>query len=274
MTALEDNFVQIVSNHTAGDPMQTDVVWTYLTPRAIARQLTELGTPVCTDTARSLLAEYGFRRRSVEKAKTRADVEGRNEQFEIIADLKQEFFASPNPIISMDTKKKELLGDLHRPGQRYANGPNTTLDHDYPSYSEGKLIPHGLYDLKQNVGHLTLGLSHDTSEFACDSFWLWWQRHGRRAYPNASSILLLCDAGGSNHCRHHIFKEDLQRLVNRLGISIRVAHYPTHCSKYNPIERKLFSHVSRAWSGIVFRSMDIVTTCLRRAWTTTGLRGV
>lgn len=196
----------------------------------------------------------------------------RNEQFEIIADLKRQYQRSPNPIVSMDTKKKEFLGELFRDGQAWANGPQAVLDHDFPSFAEGKIIPHGLYDLKRNVGHITLGISHDTSQFACDSLRLWWQRHGVRAWPRAKSILLLCDGGGSNNCRHHIFKQDLQSLVNRLGIPIRVAHYPPHCSKYNPIEHRLFPHVARAWSGVIFRAWNIVTTCLRRAGTRTGLK--
>jgi hypothetical protein len=272
LPALEDNFVAIVSNHTAGDPMREDVLWTCLSTTEIARELERLGTPICTDTVRGLLDEFGFHRHQAEKTKTLDSVPERNEQFENIARLKREYQDSPHPIVSMDSKKKEFLGELFRAGRAYANGPQAVLDHDFPSYATGKIIPHGLYDLKRNVGHLTLGTSHDTSQFACDSLHLWWQRHGRWAYPQATSILLLCDGGGSNNCRHYIFKEDLQRLVNRLGISIRVAHYPTHCSKYNPIEHRLFPHVTRAWSGVVFRTLQVVTECLRRVWTRTGLK--
>lgn len=272
MPGLEDNFVEVVSDHTAGDPMREDVTWTYLTPTEIARKLDSLGTPVCADTVRRLFKDFGFSRHRAEKTKTMGQTPFRNEQFENIARLKNEYFDSPNPIISMDTKKKELLGEFSRPGRAYANGPNSTFDHDYPSFARGKLIPHGLYDMMRNVGHLTLGTSHDTSEFACDSFWLWWQRHGRRAWPAARSILLLCDGGGSNNCRHNIFKEDLQRLVNRIGVPVRVAHYPPYCSKYNPIEHRLFCHITRAWSGVVFRSLEIVKTCLQRVWTSAGLK--
>jgi len=269
--ALEDNFVEVVADHTAGDPMREDLVWTYLTPPEIARHLDEMGTPVCADTVRKLLAEFGFHRRQAEKTKTMGRAPGRNEQFEIIAELQQRYFDSPDPIISMDTKKKEFLGDLFRAGRGYSHGANAVFDHDFPSYADGKIIPHGLYDVKRNEGHLTLGTSHDTGRFACDSFALWWNRHGERAYPRATSILLLCDGGGSNNCRHHIFKEDLQRLVDRIGVSIRVAHYPTHCSKYNPIEHRLFPHVTRAWSGVIFRSLKNVTDCLKRVWTKSGL---
>lgn len=251
--------------------MREDVVWTYLSTTEIARELAYLGTPICTDTVRNLLDEFGFHRRQAEKSKALDVAPYRNEQFENIARLKQEYLDSPNPIVSMDSKKKEFVGELFRAGRVYANGPNVALDHDFPSYAAGKIIPHGLYDLKRNVGHLTLGISHDTSQFACDSLGLWWQRHGAPAYPRATSLLLLCDGGGSNNCRHYIFKEDLQRLANRLGIKIRVAHYPPYCSKYNPIEHRLFPHVTRAWSGVMFRTLDIVIKCLRRVSTSTGL---
>lgn len=272
MPELEDNFHKVVSDHRAGDPLREDVIWTYLSPAEIAQQLDRLGTPVSADTVRNMLDEFGFHRRQAEKTKTKATVPHRNEQFENIARLKEEYVDSPNPIISMDTKKKEFLGELFRPGQACATGPNAVLDHDFPSYAEGKIIPHGLYDIQRNVGHITLGTSHDTSQFACDSFRLWWRRHGIRAWPKARSILLLCDGGGSNNCRHYIFKEDLQRLVNRIGIPIRVAHYPTHCSKYNPIEHRLFPHITRAWKGLIFRTLQIVTDGLRRVWTSTGLK--
>jgi len=272
MPELKDNLRQVVGDHTAGDPQRPDVTWTYLSSTEIAQRLEALGTPVGPDTVRSLLEELGFHKRQAEKTKTMGEAPDRNEQFEIIAGLKRQYQDSPNPIVSMDTKKKELLGEFFRDGQAWATGPNAVFDHDFPSYAQGKIIPHGLYDLKRNVGHITLGTSHDTGEFACDSLRLWWQRHGARAWPRAKSILLLCDGGGSNNCRHHIFKEDLQRLVNRIGIPIRVAHYPPHCSKYNPIEHRLFPHIARAWSGVIFRTWDIVTTCLRRVWTSTGLK--
>jgi hypothetical protein len=272
MPALEDNFKQIVHDHTAGDPLRENVVWTYLSSTEIAQRLIRLGTPVSPDTVRGLLEDFGFAKRQAEKIKTMGEVPFRNEQFENIARLKKRYARAGNPIISMDTKKKELLGEFFRPGQAYATGSNGVFDHDFPSYAEGKLIPHGLYDLERNTGHITLGASHDTSQFACDSLSLWWRRHGIRAYPAATSILLLCDGGGSNNSRHHIFKEDLQRLVNAIGISIRVAHYPPYCSKYNPIEHRLFPHVTRAWSGLIFRTLEIVTQGLRRVSTSTGLK--
>jgi hypothetical protein len=145
--------------------MREEVVWTYLTTTQIARELEQLGTPICTDTVRGLLDEFGFHRRQAEKTKTLDSAPAatgtaqRNEQFENIARLKQKYQDSPNPIVSMDSKKKEFLGELFRAGRAYANGPQAVLDHDFPSSATGKIVPHGLYDLKRNVGHLTLGTS-------------------------------------------------------------------------------------------------------------------
>src|SRR5262249_46135990 len=147
----------------------------------------------------------------------------RDQQFRNIARLRAEYEASPNPILSIDTKKKELLGNLYRAGKLFTREELRTLDHDFPSDAEGVIIPHGRYDLKRKHGHLNLGSSHDTSRFACDSIALWWQRHGLVYYPQATSLLLLCDGGGSNSASRYVFKAGLQELANRLGIEVRVA---------------------------------------------------
>jgi hypothetical protein len=252
--------------------MDEDVVWTYLTPGEIAEELAARGTPVCADTVRDLLEEEGYVQRQAQKRLSMGATPFRNEQFENIARLKAEYLDSPNPIVSMDTKKKELLGNFYRKGRLYTTSVIETFDHDFPSAASGVIIPHGLYDLKRNLGHITLGFSHDTSQFACDSFRLWWQRYGQFAYPNATAILLLCDGGGSNNARHYIFKEDLQRMVNKIEIPIRVAHYPPYCSKYNPIEHRFFPHVTRALSGVILKSVELVKKLLRRTRTSTGLK--
>lgn len=144
----------------------------------------------------------------------------------------------------MDTKKKELIGNFAREGTTHTQVPVDTLDHDFLSAGEGKLIPHGLYDLARNEGYLHLNTRHDTSEFCCDSIAHWWKRHGCRHYPKARRLLLLCDGGGSNAANRHVFKEALQKLADQLGLEIRVAHYPPYCSKHNPIEHRLFPHIT------------------------------
>ena len=146
------------------------------------------------------------------------------------------------------------------------------FDHDWKSLDDGVAISHGLYDLMLNVGYIHIGTSHDTSEFACDSIRDWCQQYGSVQYATASSILLLCDGGGSNSSRQYLFKQDLQALVNDLGIEIRIAHYPPYTSKYNPIEHRLFPHVTRACQGVIFESVEMVRDLMALSKTQTGLK--
>lgn len=195
----------------------------------------------------------------------------RNEQFENIARLKAEYQATGNPIISMDTKKKEYLGNFYRPGRPYTQAPLKVYDHDFTSFAEGIVIPHGIYDMVKNTGYINLGTSKDTSEFACDSLRNWWYNQGQTDYPDASSILILCDGGGSNNAQHYLFKADLQRLADEIGIEIRIAHYPPYTSKYNPIDHRLFPHVTRACCGAVFSSLARVKYLMEQTKTQQGL---
>jgi hypothetical protein len=165
-----------------------------------------------------------------------------------------------------------MEGNFYRDGKCYCIVAKKINDHDFKSFSTGVIIPHGIYDLKRNEGYMTLGNSRDTSEFCCACLKGWWLNHGRINYPNASSILLLGDGGGSNSSRHYIFKEDLQKLVDEIGVEIRIAHYPPYTSKYNPIEHRLFCHVTRACQGVVFSSMEIVNDLMSKASTSKGLK--
>ena len=195
----------------------------------------------------------------------------RNEQFSNIATLIDEYTATGNPVISIDTKKKEYIGNFYRQGRLYTTGEISTFDHDFNSAAEGVIVPHGIYDLTRNKGFINLGTSRDTSEFATDSLSNWWIKVGQLEYPNATQLLVLADGGGSNNCRHHIFKADTQKLVNEIGIPIRIAHYPAYCSKYNPIEHRLFPHVTRACAGVVFKSVELVKQLMESAGTKQGL---
>ena len=195
----------------------------------------------------------------------------RREQFCHLAALMQAFLEAGNPVLRIDTKKKEYLGTLYRDGEVYCQEALKAFDHDFPSLASGVIIPHGIYDLARNQGWIHLGLSRDTTQFACDSLRLFWHHDGQCLYPNASAILLLCDGGGSNSCHKHVFKEDLQGVVNDLAIPIRVAHYPAYCSKFNPIERRLFSHVTRACQGVLFDSLHTVQALIQKTKTHQGL---
>lgn len=164
-----------------------------------------------------------------------------------------------------------MIGEFARQGSLNASAAIPVNDHDFPSAAKGKAIPYGIYDVRENRAYITIGTSHDTSEFASDNVLYCWNKYLRHHYANASAILLLCDAGGSNHCRHHLVKEDFQRIADAIGIPIRFAHYPTYCSKYNPIEHRVFPHLSRACSGAVFRSVEVVEERIAKTTTSTGL---
>jgi Rhodopirellula transposase DDE domain len=218
------------------------------------------------------LKDTGLALRKIHKVLAGGESLDRDAQFQRISALKTEYFEAGNPVFSFDSKAKEHLGLLFRKGRTWAQQAFEAFDHDFPSWADGVLIPHGIYDLARHRGHLNLGLSHDTSLFACDSLRWYWQRIGQQCYPKAKSILLLCDSGGSNSAAHYIFKYDLQELVNDLGIEIRVAHYPSYCSKYNPIERRFFPHITRACQGMLFDTLETAVRLMRRAATKTGLR--
>lgn len=271
---VSETFRQVLRDHTAGDPINADVKWTNLSRRQIARRMTDLGTPVSRRVVAQLLHGHGYRRRKALKTVTMGQHPDRNAQFETIGRLKQEYVSAGDPVLSIDTKKKELLGNFYREGVIDTQETVRTNDHDFGSQGEGVLIPHGLYDVGRNEGFVNLNTSHDTSELACDSIAAWWEEHGRSRYPGVKRLLLLCDGGGSNSASQYLFKEDLQKLSDRLGLEIRVAHYPPYCSKYNPIEHRLFAHVSRACRGVVFHTLETARHYMGKTETTTGLKVV
>lgn len=251
--------------------MREGVLWTNLSRPQIAKELRHRGFRVSVPVVAQLLDRHGLGRRKAQKVLTQRDHAQRDRQFHIIADYRTAYENSPNPILSIDTKHKEFLGLLFRAGRLYTQKAMRALDHDFPSSAKGVLYPHGLYDCKRNLGHINIGLSHDTSRFACDSITYWWENLGRVAYPEATSMLMLCDGGGSNAANRHIFKYHLEQMAERIGLEIRVAHYPPYCSKYNPIEHRFFPHVTRACQGLLLTSIAIVCQAMLRASTTTGL---
>jgi len=269
---LEENLKAVLEVRTAGDPDEDTVLWTDRSPRQLAEAVAALGTPVSPAVVRDWLDEHGLTFHKIAKVLPGGTSPGRDAQFQRIAALKAQYLDAGNPVFSIDTKAKEHLGQLFREGRVRTQRVFRAFDHDFPSWADGVLIPHGIYDLARNRGHLNLGLSHDTSAFACDSFRWYWQRIGQRCYPGATSMLWLCDCGGSNSATQYLFKQDLQALVNHLGVEIRVAHYPSYCSKFNPIERRFFPHVARACQGVLFDTIETVVRRMRQASTTTGLR--
>ena len=229
-------------------------------------------TPASDDIIRQWMDEQRLRLRKIRKVIPGGESSDRDAQFRKIAQLIEQYESAGNPYFSVDTKAKEFLGRLFRKGRVRCSKAFEAFDHDFPSWADGVVIPHGIFDLVRNHGHINIGLSHDTTQFACDSLKWYWNRIGRQCYPDADSILLLFDCGGSNSANKYIFKHDLQAVANSIGMEIRVAHYPSYCSKYNPIERRFFPHVSRACNGMLFDTLQTAVDLMRKASTTTGLR--
>jgi hypothetical protein len=263
----------MVAEHTAGSPVNEIKRWTNRSPAELANQLRADSFTISDDTVRRLLVDdLHLGVRSARKEEASSQYLFRNEQFEHISRRRRWYERCQWPILSVDTKKKELLGNFYRAGKAYTDGCVRVLDHDFSTLGVGRLVPYGVYDVLEDEGFLQLSLGPDTSELACDAIWRWWQRMGRFQWPRAEALLLLCDCGGSNGIRRYRFKEDLKRLAMRLGRRIEVAHYPPSCSKYNPIEHRLFCHVTRAMRGVVLKTIDMARQFMARTHTCTGLR--
>lgn len=265
-------FNNIVETSTAGLPQDNSVKWTYLSVQQIKDSMREQNCLVSLYLVKQILKNQGFKKRKLFKNIELKEVEGRDEQFKKIANLRAKFEHLGHPIVSIDTKKKELLGNFHQKGASFSTERQSVNDHDFLSFAEGQLVPHGIYDVLENTGYITLGISKDTSEFVCENLKRVWIDELQYKYKEAHSLLILCDGGGSNSCLHHIFKQDLIKLANQLQINLLIAHYPSYCSKYNPIEHRLFSQISHTWSGIPLRNIQFVKELTDTTKTKTGLK--
>ena len=259
--------VQIIEPHTAGLPQDENVVWISLSVTQIMGELFAMGYDISRYFVRQILDSLGLRERSFYKDLPMKEVKNRDEQFQRISSIREEAEAVGLPIISIDTKKKEMIGNFKRDGKALCNGPLKSLDHDFSTFSDGQIVPHGIYDVTRNEGYMTLGISHDTSKFVCDNIARVWREHLKEQYPNARTLVILCDGGGSNSSSHRIVKQDFMDLANKLGIRLLMVHYPPYCSKFNPIEHRLFSQITRSWSGAPLMSLQNAAD--RAAMTTT-----
>lgn len=251
----------------------TDFKWTYLTVEELIVKLAEQDIYVSGEIVRQLLKSHKIGRRKIQKKGTIKTVKYRNEQFENIKRLRAEYETKGYPILSMDSKKKEELGSLYRKGVVLTQQALESYDHDFQSLSNGKIIPHGLHDVVENQAFINIGVSKDTAEFVLDCLLNWWEQVGKNKYGDKNKLLILCDGGGSNNSRHYVFKEAMQSFANQTGLEVRIAHYPPYCSKYNPIEHRLFPHVTRALSGVLLDKVNTVKTLIeQRAKTKTGLK--
>jgi len=255
---------------TAGDPM-TGLKWTRKTTEKIAQELNKLDIEVCAKTVGRILNELGYSLRVNHKKISSGSGPDRNEQFEQIASYRQLFAQKGAAIISVDTKKKELLGNFKNPGTAWGKQAVPVKDHDFRSQGLGIAVPYGIYDVQANRGSVFIGTSYDTAQFAVSSISRWWHYNGKRRYPNENKLLILADCGGSNSYRCRAWKYELQQLCNRCQIEITVCHYPPGASKWNPIEHRLFSEISKNWAGHPLDSISTIINYITTTSTSTGL---
>ena len=267
-TALKALLISYIDRFRAGSPTDDSVFWISQKPPQIAKGFyDEHKQSVTHGSVKRLLLELGYTYRKQSKQLATGLYAKRDSQFQIITNLIL-MMSLDSPIISIDCKKKERLGNLYRDGKCYSQAPIKVYDHDYQHLATGKVIPHGIYDLQANKGYISIG---DSADFVIDNLEWWWTEYGIHLYPDATNILILCDSGGANSYRHHIFKDRLLALSSELGISFIIAHYPPYSSKWNPIEHQLFCHVHRAMSGIVFSDYKTVKESIERTTTKSGL---
>jgi len=247
-------------------------LWTGQRLRDISSQLAQLGLRVCPNTVRRLLDEVGYALHANRKSLCSTTSPFRDQQFGLLNHQRREFTLSGYPIISVDTKKKELVGQFKNPGRVWSRAPILVQDHDFRSQAKGLAIPYGIYDLHANRGTVVVGTSHDTSAFAVEAICQWWRREGRHRYPEAPELLILADSGGSNGARCRAWKLALQeKLVDAYQLGVTVCHYPTGASKWNPIEHRLFSEISKHWSGQPLTDYETIVRLIRGTRTQTGL---
>ena len=246
--------------------------WTCKSTRSIADQLRKSGFAVSHVSVMRLLKELGYSLRSNKKMLSGKNHPNRDEQFRHINRSVHRFSREGNPVVSVDTKKKELVGNFKNEGRVCSKEAKKVLDHDFRSYAEGKSIPYVAYEINRNEGFVNVGLSSDNSEFAVNSLWQWWRHFGRKRYPKATGILVYADGGGSNGSRTRAWKFFLQELANKLGIPITVVHYPPGTSKWNKIEHRMFSFISMNWKGRPLENYESVVKLIASTTTKTGLK--
>jgi hypothetical protein len=250
----------------------TEQKWVRSSLRRLRVRLTDEGYRVSIVTISRLLKKMGFSLKANKRKEGRSGCPDRDEQFKYIASQKQQCITAGLPIISIDTKKKELVGDFRKKGKTWRRQAEEVNEHDFPGAAKCRAVPFGIYDPVRNEGHVYVGLSNDTAQFAVHSIARWWEDEGRCKYPGANALLILADSGGSNGCRARAWKLSLQeKLCDECGLTVTVCHYPTGCSKWNPIEHRLFSYISKNWEGKPLRTLEVMLSYIRGTSTVTGL---
>jgi hypothetical protein len=270
---LLDDLEALVEPLTRGDPM-SPLRWTCKSTHKLAAALREQGHAVSHETVRQLLLGLDYRLQATSKTREGSEHPDRNAQFEHINGEAERFQAAGQPVISVDTKKKELVGDFAKGGREWQpNGePERVRLHDFPDKELGKVSPYGVFDLAANVGWVSVGIDHDTGAFAVHSIQTWWERMGRDMYPTATQLLVTADSGGSNGSRAKLWKTELQQFADASGLSLTVCHFPPGTSKWNKIEHQMFCHITENWRGRPLISHETVVELIGHTTTTQGLR--
>ena len=247
--------------------------WQRSSLRHLMEELEQIGHWISHTTIARLLKEMGYSLKANVKRLSGSNHPDRDRQFQYIATQKAIFQQAGLPIISVDTKKKELIGNFKNAGQEWCRNARAVNDHDFEQDALGKAVPYGIYDLMHNHGYVYVGQSADTPQFAVEVIVSWWREFGQELFPNADKILILADAGGSNGCRPRGWKHQLQeQLADQLGLEVTVCHYPTGASKWNPIEHRLFGPISLNWAGKPLETFEFMLACIRGTDTDTGLQ--
>jgi len=268
---IEAALEQMLTHEIAGDPM-TEQRWVRSSLQQMSRKLREEGYQACPATVGRLLRKQGFSLKRNKRKEFRPECSVRDEQFQYIASQRQSFSAAGLPIISVDTKKKELIGNFMSKGKAWGKEAAEVHAHDFPSLAVCRAVPYGIYDVTRNEGYVFVGTSADTPEFAVDVLVRWWEHDGCVAYPGAAQLLILADGGGCNGYRLRAWKQQLQeKFSDQLGLTVTVCHYPPGCSKWNPIEHRLFSYISLNWAGRPLGTLGMMLGYIRGTTTAKGL---
>ncbi len=270
---LRSALESLVEPTERGEP-ESPLRWTIRSARVLAETLTKQGHPVSHSTVASLLREAGFSLQANRKTREGSSHPDRDAQFTYLNEQVVRFQRRHQPAVSVDTKKKELVGDFKNGGREYRRRgrPQKVRVHDFKDEELGKAIPYGVYDLQNNEGWVSVGIGHDTAEFAANTIHSWWQRMGRKRFPNAKELLITADSGGSNSARSRLWKVALQKLADRTGLKLTICHFPPGTSKWNKIEHRLFSFITMNWRGKPLVSVEAIVELIGNTTTRTGLQ--
>ena len=269
---LWDALDSLIDPMTRGDPM-SPLRWTCKSTRRLAEALCQQGHSICARTVAALLIEMGYSLQANRKTREGGKHRDRNAQFEHINGQVQRLQKRGQPVVSVDTKKKELLGDFKNPGQEWQpeGQPEEVRVYDFKDPDNGKAIPYGVYDMTHNQGWVSVGIDHDTAQFAARSIGRWWQRMGQQRFPRARQLLITADGGGSNSCRSRLWKVALQKLADDIELTLVVSHFPPGTSKWNKIEHRLFNHITQNWRGRPLVNAQVIVDLIASTTTKTGL---